>query len=65
MTDFSKYPKTGQFEITDTIGVPHPFCITHHHVGYAADHCGGQLGKTAIEAYETKKKRILLWYERL
>jgi len=43
-----KYPKTDMFKILDTIGVPHPYCIGPKHVGYAADHCSGLLGKDAI-----------------
>lgn len=26
-----KYPKTEDFEVADTMGVPHPFCITEKH----------------------------------
>ena len=53
--DLSHYPKTEQFEVVDTIGVPHPFCITHHHVGWAADRFSGRLGKEAIQALEASK----------
>lgn len=49
-----KYPKTEFFEIIDTIGVPHPFCITHHHVGFASDNHMGMLGREAIMDYERK-----------
>lgn len=52
MKNFEHYPKTDQFQIIDTIGVPHPFCITHHHVNFASDHYSGLLGDYAIEQYE-------------
>jgi hypothetical protein len=55
MSDLSHYPKTDKFEIIDTIGTPHPFCITPRHVVFASDHHGGMLGKEAIEAYEKSK----------
>lgn len=34
MTDerLDKYPKTEIFEVIDTIGVPHPYCITPNHM---------------------------------
>ena len=52
-----KYPKTEKFEIIDTIGMPHPYCITSEHVVYASDHCSGMLGKDAIiEAEKTGAK---------
>ncbi len=57
MDDFSHYPKTEKFEIIDTIGVPHPFCITSKLVVYASDNHGGILGSTAIEEYEAKTSR--------
>lgn len=43
-----KYPKTESFEVIDSIGVPHPYCITPKHVAWAADHCCGMLSKEAI-----------------
>ena len=46
-----KYPKTDLFEIVDTIGVPHPFCITPKHIE-AAQKYGGMLGNEAIEDLE-------------
>lgn len=48
------YPisKHGWFYVIDTIGVPHPYCITPKHVVYAADHCSGMLTKEAIERAE-------------
>lgn len=48
----AKYPSTPMFRIKDTIGVPHYYCITPRHVEYAADHCGGVLGREAILAAE-------------
>lgn len=53
----AKYPKTDLFEVADTMGVPHPFCITHHHVAWASDHHSGMLGREAIEAYERMTNR--------
>jgi hypothetical protein len=44
--------KDGNFYPVDTIGVPHPYCITPRHVSYAADYCSGLLGKSAIEGAE-------------
>ncbi len=46
-----KYGKSeqGNFEVIDTIGVPHPYCIGPKHVGWAADHFSGMLGEAAIE----------------
>lgn len=35
--------------------LPHPYCITPDHVGHAADHFGGMLGKEAIESLEKSK----------
>jgi hypothetical protein len=53
-----KYPKTDKFECIDTVGVPHPYCITPKHVEYAADNFHGMLGKDAIkEAEENGKAR--------
>lgn len=59
MTDeekIKKYPKTEQFEVVDTIGVPHPFCITPKHIEAAQDY-GGMLGGEAIKNLEFKTKR--------
>jgi hypothetical protein len=47
-----KYPKTEFFEVVDTIGVPHTFCITHHHIVWASDRHCGSLSKEAIDSYE-------------
>ncbi len=49
---FKKYPSTKQFKVVDTIGIPHPYCITPKHVAYASDHWGGMLGKDAIRESE-------------
>jgi hypothetical protein len=57
MADLSHYPKTEKFQIIDLLCVPHPFCITHHHVAYTADNFGGMLSSSAIEAYEKKTGR--------
>lgn len=40
------------FQIIDTIGVPHPYCITPKHVTIASDDHMGMLGKEAIEDAE-------------
>lgn len=39
----------GNFFVVDTIGVPHPFMITNHHVAWASNHNGGILGMDAME----------------
>lgn len=57
MKNFDHYPKTDLFEVRDTYGVPHPFCITAQHVGFASDNYSGRLGSEAIEAYEKKIKK--------
>ena len=46
------YPKTDKFECVNTIGVPHPYCITPKHVTYAADNCNGMLTKESIQDAE-------------
>lgn len=51
-----KYPATKEFKVIDTIGVPHPYCITPKHVTYAADHFCGMLGKEAIISAERTEK---------
>jgi hypothetical protein len=40
--------KDGNFEVVDTIGVPHPYCITPKHVATASDKFMGMLGREAI-----------------
>lgn len=44
----------GNYTITDTIGVPHPYCITPKHIEWAADHFSGLLSKDAIRDAEKK-----------
>lgn len=51
----SKYPKTEDFEVWDTIGVPHPFTIGPDHVAHASDHFSGGLGEDAIRDLEKKR----------
>ena len=48
----NKYPTTDKFKIIDSLGVPHPYCITPGHVAYASDNCGGILGTDAIRDAE-------------
>ncbi|MDP2160429.1 MAG: hypothetical protein Q8K02_08110, partial [Flavobacterium sp.] len=48
----SKYPKTDKFEIIDTIGVPHSYCIGAKLVGHTSNHFGGILGEAAIISAE-------------
>ncbi len=45
----------GNFFVRETIGVPHPYCITPGHVAEASDHHGGMLGTAAIEAAEKRR----------
>lgn len=49
-----RYPmsKDGKFFVKNTIGVPHPYCITQKHVIWASDHCCGMLTKEAIREAE-------------
>lgn len=49
------YPKTENFEVVDTIGVPHPFMISSPHVVYASDHHSGMLTAEAIRGLEKSK----------
>ncbi len=44
--------KEGNFEVVDTIGVPHPYCITPKHVAVASDKFSGMLGDEAIRGAE-------------
>lgn len=55
MKDFIKYTKTDLFHVKDSIGVPHPYCITNKHVVHASDNYGGMLGEGAIKSLEEKK----------
>lgn len=43
-----RYGSTLNFRIIDTIGVPHPYCITPRHVTWASDHWAGILNKESI-----------------
>lgn len=49
--------EAGNFWIVDTIGVPHPYCITPRHVRVAADQYGGMLGVDAVESAERQGAR--------
>lgn len=51
------------FEVIDTIGVPHPFCITPRHVAYASDHYGGILDKKTLSKHPCGMKGCSLTYE--
>jgi hypothetical protein len=42
----------GNFYIHDSIGVPHPYCVTEKHVVFASDNCGGLLNEDAIARAE-------------
>lgn len=42
----------GNFSVTQTIGVPHPYCITPMHVAVASKHHGGILNEAAIKDCE-------------
>lgn len=44
----------GNFFVIDSTGVPHPYMIGAKHVGHAADHFGGSLGRDCIEDGEKK-----------
>jgi len=57
--DFSVYGQSaeGHFSVVDTIGIPHPYCITPKHVEYASDHCSGMLDEAAIEGAEKNGAR--------
>jgi len=44
--------KEGNFEVIDTIGVPHPYCLTPKHVAVASDEFFGMLGEEAIRKAE-------------
>ncbi len=55
MPKFDQYKKTVNFEIIDTIGVPHTFCITERHVSHAHNNFSGQLNEAAIESLEKIK----------
>jgi hypothetical protein len=44
--------EAGNFFVRETIGVPHPYCITPIHVEVASKHHGGMLGEAAIKDAE-------------
>lgn len=52
--DYFKQTKSehGNFTVIDTIGVPHPYCITPRHVVYASDHHCGMLTADSIREAE-------------
>lgn len=52
-----KYPKTEKFQIIDTIGVPHSYCLTPKHIVHASDHFSGMLGEAAIISAEKNGAR--------
>ena len=52
-----EYPKTDKFECIDTIGMPHPYCITPKHVAVASDYHSGRLDGYAIEDAERRGAR--------
>ena len=52
-----KYPKTELFQVIDTIGVPHPFCITHHHLEQAHKMHSMYLNESVIDALEKETGR--------
>ncbi len=47
----------GNFKIKDTIGVPHPFCITPEHVTHASDKHMGRLTSECIEELEADREK--------
>lgn len=53
------YPASpsGRFSVVDTIGVPHPYCITPKHIEVASKYHGGMLDGSAIADSETKGAR--------
>ena len=46
------YAKTENFEIVDTIGVPHPYCISPRHLAYASKYYGHILTEDGMRAAE-------------
>ncbi len=51
------YPKTEFFEVIDTMGVPHPFCITPKHLEHCSELHSMCIGKEQIQSLERKTKR--------
>ena len=62
MTIKGEYGKSehGNFEVTDTIGVPHPYCITpkHVHVASAQFECGVCKGELSYAEHETSQDEV-------
>ncbi len=52
---YKEYPKTEMYQIIDTLGIPHSYCIGPKHVQYASKHCNGILGSGAISELEKEK----------
>ena len=46
--------KKGNFQVIDTIAVPHPYCLTPKHVVEAADNFGGIMGEAAMQSADDK-----------
>ena len=46
--------KKGNFQIVDTIAVPHPYCLTPKHIQEAADNFGGIMGEAAMQSADDK-----------
>jgi hypothetical protein len=38
MTVKGQYLRSEKFEVVDTIGVPHPYCITPQHLVHGSEH---------------------------
>lgn len=51
------YPETEMFKVIDTIGVPHPFTITHHHIVHANKRNSIYLGEEVISDLEKETKK--------
>lgn len=52
--DLEKYgiSRNKNFEVIDTIGFPHPYCLTPKHVEYASKKFNGMLGNEALASAE-------------
>ncbi len=46
------FSKDRNYTIIDTIGVPHPYCLTPKHIAYASAYNGGVLTTNAIRESE-------------
>ena len=49
-----KYPKTDLFEVIDTIGVPHPYCITPKHLTGQSMYLGKEEIRDAEKYHDAK-----------